>query len=169
MHSLKIWSQLYYHDMATWNMRKEKQTNNTVVDRKEYIRCEQNGIWSATNSLQNNPPLQSMHNWALLYQDFLVCWRPQACCILLSQCFNAIPQLVLCFTLLGLKDALQMASQTEFSRSEIRWSWTPHNWSVSSYPSTWVVAVKIPHDMRRMSRSPIIQYSHCHCQWYVIQ
>jgi hypothetical protein len=34
-------------------------------------------------------------------------------------CFNGISQLVLCVTLLGVNDALQMAPQVEVDRSEI--------------------------------------------------
>jgi hypothetical protein len=65
------WSQQFrYWYMATGSTRKGKQASNVVVDKMTsgqlltvYERC-----W-------NDPPIQPMHNWALLFQEFLTRWN----------------------------------------------------------------------------------------------
>jgi tRNA(Ile2) C34 agmatinyltransferase TiaS len=100
--------------------RKEKYTTNTVVD-KEFISCEQNSIWKATNSLQKmlkqstitvnvqvshvvpriTGPLREVKHFAYCHLS----------------CFNDVLRLILRVTLLGANDALQMSPQVEVSRS----------------------------------------------------
>jgi hypothetical protein len=62
-----------------------------------------------------------------LCQEFLVQW--ETWCLLSSQPLHHSSDHPACY-ITGHKRCLQMAPQIEVSRSEIRWSQRPHNWSV---------------------------------------